>query len=96
MTDFESGKSYATPIGPRWALRESKELLHIDEVASHVTQLNTIYDSLVTKLTAALSTDDYATTKLLTVELAKVSKLKAEAINPTKVQSINLGSSATP
>ena len=82
---LSQSQSFATTIGPRGAERASKELFHVTDVAIHVNELNVLYASLLTEMTAAIAKDDWNTITRLTSELKAIGNLKVQAIDSSVI-----------
>lgn len=88
---IQAGVSYAAPIGPRRADRTTTELLHVEHTTLHVDVLNDIYNSLLVKLSAAVSIDDWANITKISSELHVIAQLKAHALTPNNFLSRHVG-----
>jgi hypothetical protein len=88
---YDSGISYASPIGPRRSTRETIDLLHITDTYPHIDGpmgLNFMYDTLLTLMNDALTTDDIRKFRTHANELLKIAKLKAQALRPDSLSSL--------
>ena len=87
---YDSGLSYASPIGPRRSIKETTDLLHIIDTYPHIdgpTGLNFMYDTLLTLMDDALIADDISKFRNHANELLKIAKLKSQALKPDSLSS---------